>query len=222
MQEIPDRRDHTELRRLDAVEHVVPTDHDETGCGDRPARQVDERGKRDHRHTDCENHLRDEMIEMEAEAPPETHDGEFDQHEPDAAREQKAADIAGTAALSVQKRRNPRQKDKGWRAEMRNPARQEQRRIGDVARIKSAGSKEIACVIERHHDHDQTAQEIDRIEASRVRRRGFFKGRFAGRRHGPPQRFEGNSHDRLFPGVTMRTSCAPCDAVLLHSQVVQP
>ena len=48
---------------------------------------------------------------------------------------------------------------------MRDPARQEQAGVGDVAWVEPARSKEVACVIERHHDHDEAAQQVDRIDA---------------------------------------------------------
>ena len=43
-------------------------------------------------------------------------------------------------------------------------ARQEQGGAGDVARVHAAGTEEVAGVVERHQDHDQTAQQIDAVE----------------------------------------------------------
>ena len=42
---------------------------------------------------------------------------------------------------------------------------QQLRRLGDVARVEPARSKEVTCVVERHHDHDEAAQQVDRIDA---------------------------------------------------------
>ena len=89
------------------------------------------------------------MIEMDAEAPAETHDREFNEHKPDTARQQKAADLADRPALPVQKCRNSRQKNESWRAEMRHPTRQEQRRIAHVAGIEATGPEKVTCVMTR-------------------------------------------------------------------------
>ena len=53
------------------------------------------------------------------------------------------------------------------RAEMRDPAREEQRggRLGHVRWILPGHSEEVAGVIERHEDHDQAADHVDRVEA---------------------------------------------------------
>ena len=53
---------------------------------------------------------------------------------------------------------------------MRNPAREEQgrRRFGQVGRINVRIGKEVAGVVERHHDHNHAAKEIDRVEARRA------------------------------------------------------
>ena len=46
---------------------------------------------------------------------------------------------------------------------MRNPAREEQSRIVNVA-DRTAGGEEVAGMVERHQHHDEAAQQIDRIE----------------------------------------------------------
>ena len=81
---------------------------------------------------------------MDVEAPAEPHDRELDQDQPEAARDEKTADLPGAATLgAVQKGGNPGQEDESRRAEMRRPARQTQRRVGDVARIEAAIGKKM-------------------------------------------------------------------------------
>jgi hypothetical protein len=70
---------------------------------------------------------------------------------------------------------------------MRDPARQEQRRVGDVARIHAARPEEVAGVVERHQHHDQSPQQIDAVEA----RPGFGVSKFA--RNGGGVRFGGRA-----------------------------
>ena len=67
---------------MDRVEQVMPGDHDQAGGGDRPARQVDEPRQHHHRGANHPDHLRDEDVEMEVEAPTKTYQRELDQYEP--------------------------------------------------------------------------------------------------------------------------------------------
>jgi hypothetical protein len=128
-----------------------------------------------------EDHLRDEVSGVEMERPAEPHHAEFDQHQPEAAGHKIAADRGRAAALcAVEIGRDAGEKDEDRRAEMRDPARHEQRGIGHVARIEAAHRKEVAGVVERHDDHDEAAQKIDRGQA-RPRLRDRCRGRDAGR-----------------------------------------
>src|SRR5262249_11289453 len=99
VQEIPHRRGSAELHGRDPIEHVVTADHDDASRSDCPARQMNERRECDHRRADGKNHSKEEMIEMDAETPRESHDREFKQHQPEPAREKKAVDLACIAAL---------------------------------------------------------------------------------------------------------------------------
>ena len=50
---------------------------------------------------------------------------------------------------------------------MRNPAREEQSRIVNIARIETAGGEEVAGMVERHQHHDEAAQQIDQSSQTR-------------------------------------------------------
>src|SRR5262245_12390964 len=102
------------------------------------------------------------MVEVKIKRPAHLHDGHFDKHQPAAASEKIAADLAGLSARAVKKSGYARQQYKSWRAEMRDPAGQKQCRVGDVARIETTGCEKVARVIKRHHHHDQAAQKVDR------------------------------------------------------------
>ena len=56
---------------------------------------------------------------------------------------------------------------------MGDPPREEQRAVVVARSVGLVGGAEvIANVVERHEDHDETAQRIDRLDTSRRRRRG--------------------------------------------------
>src|SRR5262249_49510745 len=117
MQDVPDPGEGPELIGLDAVEQVVPGDHDEADRGDGAARKVDKPSKHDHRRPDHEDHAEDEDVEIEAEAPANPHDRELEHDEPEAARQQKAAEFAGRApARAIEPSRDARQENEDWRA----------------------------------------------------------------------------------------------------------
>ena len=184
---------------------VMARDHRQPDQGDRSAGQMNNRRQRDHRHADRENHLGDKVTEMDVEAPAEPHDRELDQDQPEAARDEETADVGGavrvvvTTLRAVQKCGNAGQEDESRRAEMRHPARQEQRRVGDVARIEAAIGKKIAGVVEGHHDHHQAAQRVDRTEARAFAHCRHFHRRHLGwgsvRQCGPLRCIECDGHD---------------------------
>jgi hypothetical protein len=145
---------------------IVAGDHRDADGRDRPAGKMDQNRERDHRGSDREDHLGDEMIGREAEGPGEPDHGELDQDQPQSARDQKATDLAVAAPLrAIEEGRDAGEKDECRCAEVRDPAGQEQRRLGDIARIESAGREEVAGMVERHQYHDQAAQEINGSDA---------------------------------------------------------
>jgi hypothetical protein len=102
--------------------------------------------------------------------PAQAHQRELDQDEPEAAREQEPTDLADAAsAFAVKERGNAGEEDKGRRAKVRHPARQEQCGIGNVARVGAARGEEIAGMVERHQQHDEPAQQVDAVETRAVR-----------------------------------------------------
>jgi len=48
---------------------------------------------------------------------------------------------------------------------MGDPARQKDRRVGDVAEIWAARAEEVAGMVKRHEHDGQTTQKIDALEA---------------------------------------------------------
>ena len=58
------------------------------------------------------------------------------------------------------------EQNEGRRAEVRDPAGQKYGWLGEVARLHAAGGEEITRVIKRHQHHDETTQQIDRVDAA--------------------------------------------------------
>jgi hypothetical protein len=56
---------------------------------------------------------------------------------------------------------------------VRDPAREEQGRVIDIASVEIVGREEVAGVVEYHQHHHQTAQEVDRVQAGAARQRGL-------------------------------------------------
>src|SRR5262245_56823719 len=102
------------------------------------------------------------MVEVKIKGPAYPDEGHFDKHQPAAAREKVAADLAGLPARDIEKRGYAGQQYESRCAEVRDPAGQKQCRVGDVARIETTCCEKVARVIKRHHHHDQTAQKVDR------------------------------------------------------------
>src|SRR6516225_4632719 len=125
MQQVPNRRGGTELLSFDPIEQVVASDQSKTNCSNCPSRQVHERRERNHRRTNREDHLNDKVIDMKTEGPAKANDGELDENQPAAAREQVPANVTGLALRAVQKRGDAGEKNERRGAKMRNPARQE-------------------------------------------------------------------------------------------------
>jgi hypothetical protein len=48
---------------------------------------------------------------------------------------------------------------------MGDPARQEERRVGDVAGICATRAEEVAGMVKRHEHDGQTTQKVDALEA---------------------------------------------------------
>jgi hypothetical protein len=60
----------------------------------------------------------------------------------------------------------PREEDKHRRAEVCNPAREEEdhvgaREIGGVKTGQHVAMNKVSCMVEHHYDHDNATQEID-------------------------------------------------------------
>src|SRR5215469_16852125 len=125
MQQVPNGRGGAQLLGFDPVEQVVASDQSKTKCGNCPSRQVDERRKSNHRRANREDHLNDKVVNFKTEGPAKANDGELDENQPAAAREQIPANLSGLALRAVQKRGDAGEKDERRGAKMRNPACEE-------------------------------------------------------------------------------------------------
>ena len=166
VQKIPEPTEVTETLGTDAIEQVVPRDHDKRDRRDRPFRQIDEPGEHNRGSTNDPYDPGKEKLEIEGQVPAEANQRELDEDEPKAASEKKPAQLPDASLSSTIKvSRNSGEEDEGRRAEMGDPACQEQRRVGEVAGIWAACAEEIAGMVKRHKHDGQTAQEVDALEA---------------------------------------------------------
>jgi hypothetical protein len=131
-------------------------------------REAHERGERDHRPPERPEHDedRDAIIEVElvGEAA-QHHDLEKDQPEP--TREQEARELRLGLPAKRQVRAGSREQKEDGRADVRDPAREEERRrrLREIDGILAGDAEIVACVIERHDDHDHPAHDVDRLDA---------------------------------------------------------
>ena len=134
--------------------------------------QVDERRQGDHgpaeRPQDEQEHG---ITRSEGEIHRQPHQRELDDHQPEAARPEKARELrrGRTGTLRSKKGTNAGGKEKHRRANVGDPAREEEerRRAREIFRREGHGPgvKEVARVVERHDDHDGAAKRIDGGEA---------------------------------------------------------
>jgi hypothetical protein len=94
------------------------------------------------------------------------HDDQLQQQQPQTAREQELRELfSGPVALPPEKRAHPRGKHEHGRAEMRDPARQEQcgRGPGEIRWREEHGvaAEEIPDVVQGHDNHHQSPQRVD-------------------------------------------------------------
>ncbi len=146
----------------------MPADeHDSDQCNG-THRQPDQRREHDHRDAERPDHLHHETVLVaQVEGPREGHDGELEHDEPQPAREQKATQLGRGAALRDEARAHAGQQHEDRRAEVRDPPREEERRVGlrEIERAESCGGEVVADVIERHQDDHESPQQVDRGDA---------------------------------------------------------
>ena len=148
----------------------MTADHHEAERRDPAQRKEDEPRQRNHGPTDRPDDDAHRKTVIKVELPAQAaHPGQFQQHKPQPARQQKARQLRlRFAPRRGKKCACSREKNEDRRAEMRNPAREEQRRIGPVQlrRFKCEVARKImARVVQRHEDHHQSPQRIHGIES---------------------------------------------------------
>ena len=169
MEKVPDPGQSTcsEIGGLDPVEEIVSSNHQERKGGKGRGWKVDQGSERHHRSANHPDDSADEKTDVQGEGPGKLDDRELHHDEEQASGQKKPADLASASpGGAIEIGRNPGQEDENRRAEMGDPARHEQGRLGDVAGIHAAVAKEIARMIEGHQQHDQAAKQVDGREAA--------------------------------------------------------
>jgi hypothetical protein len=107
------------------------------------------------------------VLVAHVESPHQAHERDFQHDEPQSAREQESAQLGTRAASPGEVRTDAGKEHEYRRAEVRDPARQEQRPAGlrQVEGIEAHVREEIAYMIQRHQHHHQPAQDVDGRDA---------------------------------------------------------
>ena len=155
----------------DRVEQVVPRDQEDADDGGHERRQADERSEQDHRPAERPQHEqhRHPIVEIElvGEAPNQHH---LENDQPEPPREKESGQFTRRPPPQREVGARAREQEEHRRAEVRDPAREKQprRRVGQVRGILPGHAEEVPRVIERHHDHDHAADEVDRFQARSI------------------------------------------------------
>ena len=162
---------HRRLRaEVQPIEQVVPGHQRQAQHGQQRSRQPQQHGERQHAQADGPDHLQVDHHGRELKGPGEVDQGELQHYEKQPALEQEGAGRRSAhLLLAIEKRRKPGEQDEYRRAQMRQGAAEEQRRIssGHVHRVADLlmQVEGFANVIEQHEEDDQTAQGVDREQA---------------------------------------------------------
>jgi hypothetical protein len=148
----------------------VQDDHADADRSDQTQRRVDQGREHDHRDADGPDHLHqpDEAV-VDVEPHAAADERELEHQQPEPARDEKSRQRRqAQAARMLQVGRHAGQEDEDRRAEVRDPARQEQDGAGvrEIGRIEAerVGVDEVARVVQRHQHHHHPAEQVDRID----------------------------------------------------------
>ena len=158
------------------IEQVVVPDHRDPNGADPWQRQADQEAQDDHRPPDRPDHLQ-HPHPSEEESPARVDDCEFEQDQPDASHEEPARErLARHAAMPDHVRARAREEHKYGCAEVCHPSRHvpARRRELGIQRVEGRRAEVVASVVERHHNHRQTAEDVDGSDASVLLRLGQF------------------------------------------------
>jgi hypothetical protein len=168
VQDLPERGPGAERLGADTVERVVADDQRGAHRRDRARRQVDQRRERDHRPAQHPEdvHQRDVEVDVELVGQAPQHDG-IESDQPESAGPQVTRQLGTGLLAQLEARAHAGEQAEYRGADMRDPAREEQRHGGGrrIGRIASRDAQVVAHMIERHHDHHEAAQHVDRLDA---------------------------------------------------------
>ena len=152
----------------DAIERVVRGDHHYSEKRHGPCRQKNQRRQHDHRPTDRPKHRGGCRMIIKIKSPAETlHPGDLQERQPYSPAQQEPGKLTFDPASSERKEgAGPCQKNEHRRAEMSDPAREEQRGkcFRQVGWLVRHIGKEVPHMVQRHQHHHKPPKQIDRLE----------------------------------------------------------
>ena len=161
-----------------------------------PDRNKDEQRENDHRPAQGPDHLEQRHAVVEVELQSEAaDDDDLENNEPEPACVEKCGELAAGLSGPRERGARPGEKKERWRADVRDPSSEEQgRRRSSEIRGIAGDAEKVARVIERHENHRDAANDVDRLDSQfarairptgldRDRRTELRDGRFGGCPH---------------------------------------
>ena len=109
MNHVPHGRGGAKAGRLHGIEQVVQPDHGDAQRRQPSDRKPDQRRQRDHARAQCPKHQKQNgILERKIEVIGHAHDRQFEQHQPDAARQQKHGEFFFRMIVSTTERHRSR------------------------------------------------------------------------------------------------------------------
>jgi len=178
VEDVPEEGCAAETSGLDGVEEIVGNDENDAQGQEHTRGEMDEAGEHDHRQADGPENEEDHdgIVIRDLKEVDEAEDSDFENGEPDAAGDKEAREfgLGAVAALHPEKSADTGGEHEDGRAEMGDPAGEEEGRrgAGEVGgeELHGIAIDEVADVIDGHDDHDGAAEGVDGLEAGGGRR----------------------------------------------------
>ena len=149
------------------VKGIMAKHDDESDSKDGGEGQPNGKPEEEHADTDGPECFEEHDMIARIEAEDKGEDSYVDEDQPESAADEEAAKLGPGFAQALKIARGACQEYEDGCAEMGDPASEEQSRRGglQIQGIAYRIVKVVARMIERHNDHDQSAEQVDRVDA---------------------------------------------------------
>ena len=164
------------IRRLDRIEQIVTSNHHHADDGYPESGKVNEPRKHNHRPAQRPQHRKHRQAIIEIELNPQAaKNSDFEKDQPQASRKKESREFSFGFSFERKIGAGSGEQKENRRAKMGDPAGKK-KSSGGLVKIGGADgaiAKEIADMIERHQDHDDATNDVDRFDAGAIRADGF-------------------------------------------------